>query len=84
MDAEWIVAKKDYQEAKRKQKARERSMNSSSPGFQDAENASQEMPPTYQPEMDEMRCVLYAHGGMSRYYMGLCISPNVVRWLLLW
>ena len=65
MDAEWIVAKKDYQEAKKKQKARQMSMSTSSPLSRDSDEASQEMPPSYQPEMDEMRCVLYAHGGTS-------------------
>ncbi|KAI1785206.1 alpha/beta-hydrolase [Ganoderma leucocontextum] len=68
VDAEWIVAKKDYQEAKRKQKARRMSMDASSPGPQDGENPNQEIPPSYQPEMDEMRCILYAHGG--GYYFG--------------
>ena len=84
VDAEWIVAKKDYQEAKKKQKAREMSMSTSSAGPQDSENASQEMPPSYQPEMDEMRCVLYAHGGTCLCRMGLRIILSISRWLLLW
>ncbi|KAI0645263.1 alpha/beta-hydrolase [Trametes meyenii] len=66
VDAEWIVAKRDWQEAKRKQKAREASTDGA-PSL-DAGNTSQEMPATYQPEMDEMRCILYAHGG--GYYFG--------------
>ncbi|KAI0629024.1 alpha/beta-hydrolase [Trametes polyzona] len=66
VDAEWIVAKKDWQEAKRKQKAREASVDG--PPSMDAGNPSQDAPATYQPEMDEMRCVLYAHGG--GYYFG--------------
>ncbi|KAI0753082.1 hypothetical protein C8Q80DRAFT_1097008 [Daedaleopsis nitida] len=66
VDAEWIVAKKDWQEAKKKQKARGMSMEGAS---LDSGNTHQELPPGYQPEMDEMRCILYAHGG-SGYYFG--------------
>ncbi|KAI0332971.1 alpha/beta-hydrolase [Cubamyces sp. BRFM 1775] len=66
VDAEWIVAKKDWQEAKKRQKAREASTDG--PASLDAGNPSQEMPATYQPEMDQMRCILYAHGG--GYYFG--------------
>ena len=79
MDAEWIVAKKDYQEAKKKQKARE--MNGSP--SQENGDASQEMPPQYQPEMDEMRCVLYAHGGRLTCFALLLHVLIVNRRLLL-
>ena len=57
-----MVAKKDWQDAKKKQKARGMSMESTSV---DSGNPNQELPPQYQPEMDEMRCILYAHGGTS-------------------
>lgn len=60
VDGEWIVAKKDWQEAKKKQKARGMSMEGAS---LDSGNTHQELSPGYQPEMDEMRCILYAHGG---------------------
>ncbi|KAI0776295.1 alpha/beta-hydrolase [Trametes elegans] len=66
VDGEWIVAKKDWQEVKRKQKAREQSTDGA-PSL-DGGNPSQDSPATYQPEMDEMRCILYAHGG--GYYFG--------------
>ncbi|KAI0653965.1 hypothetical protein C8Q70DRAFT_926701 [Cubamyces menziesii] len=66
VDAEWIVAKKDWQEAKKRQKAREASTDG--PASLDAGHPSQEMPASYQPEMDQMRCILYAHGG--GYYFG--------------
>ncbi|KAH9889491.1 hypothetical protein C8Q73DRAFT_707875 [Cubamyces lactineus] len=66
VDAEWIVAKRDWQEAKKRQKARE--MSTDGPASFDAGNPSQEMPASYQPEMDQMRCILYAHGG--GYYFG--------------
>ncbi len=62
VDAEWIVARKDWQEAKKKQKARGMSSDGAPV---DNGNTHQELPPQYSPEMDEMRCILYAHGGMS-------------------
>ncbi|TFK88448.1 alpha/beta-hydrolase [Polyporus arcularius HHB13444] len=65
VDAEWIVARKDWQEAKKKQKARGMSSDGAPV---DNGNTHQELPPQYQPEMDEMRCILYAHGG--GYYFG--------------
>lgn len=65
VDAEWITAKKDWQEAKRKEKERRN-------------NGSKDVPPpappegdadnSYRPDMDDMRCVLYFHGG--GYYFG--------------
>ncbi|CDO75842.1 hypothetical protein BN946_scf184346.g3 [Trametes cinnabarina] len=72
VDAEWIVAKRDWQEAKKRQKTRQASTSSPSrdagaPSL-DTRNLNQEIPATYQPEMDEMRCILYAHGG--GYYFG--------------
>ncbi|KAI8973983.1 Alpha/Beta hydrolase protein [Trametes punicea] len=68
VDAEWIVAKKDWQEAKKRQKAREASSPDPGAASPEADNPNQEMPATYQPEMDQMRCILYAHGG--GYYFG--------------
>ncbi|RPD68091.1 alpha/beta-hydrolase [Lentinus tigrinus ALCF2SS1-7] len=65
VDAEWIVAKKDWQEAKKKQKAR--GMSHDGAPVENG-NTQQELPAQYQPEMDEMRCILYAHGG--GYYFG--------------
>ncbi|KAI0365597.1 alpha/beta-hydrolase [Pilatotrama ljubarskyi] len=62
VDAEWIVAKKDWQEAKKRQRAR--GVSTDGAASLDSGNPNQEMPATYQPEMDEMRCILYAHGGL--------------------
>ena len=69
VDAEWIVAKKDWQEAKKRQKAREASTDG--PASLDAGHPSQEMPASYQPEMDQMRCILYAHGGKKALFASL-------------
>ena len=81
MDAEWIVAKKDWQEAKKKQKARGMSYDGAPV---DNGNTQQDLPPQYQPEMDEMRCVLYAHGGRLRCIVVLLHVLIVNRRLLLW
>lgn len=97
LDAEWISAKKDWQNAKRSAKEQTRrkrpveglglgessleDITFSSVQESDGEESHQHAPapapaPTssddepsrdscsYQPEMDEMRCILYAHGGM--------------------
>ena len=58
IDGEWIVAKKDWQEVKRKQKSRAMSMD----------DAPQGPASEYKPEMDQMRCILYAHGGTWRQF----------------
>jgi acetyl esterase/lipase len=76
IDAEWITARKDYRKAKKRSKAKHNeSSNTDMP-------ASESDTPTpsgllasgsnesniYEEEMDEMRCILYAHGG--GYYFG--------------
>ncbi|KAF9071674.1 hypothetical protein BDP27DRAFT_1418782 [Rhodocollybia butyracea] len=59
VDAQWITAKKDWQEAKRRYKEREKTR---------AEPLDQAEDATYDEDMDTMRCILYAHGG--GYYFG--------------
>lgn len=66
VDSQWIVAKKDWREAKKRskkdtkvfvdQKGPEKS-NSARNDSGDTESG------TYQQDMDEMRCILYSHGG---------------------
>ncbi|KAF8491456.1 lipase/ esterase [Russula emetica] len=97
LDAEWISAKKDWQDERRHAKEQTRrkhpteglglrdsgleDITFSSEGEESHEPASASAPApassddepsrdsgSYQPEMDEMRCVLYAHGG--GYYFG--------------
>lgn len=101
VDAEWITARKDWQEAKRREKEQQSPKrqgtkwsksssvplsekttvqdttspeSSPAPGSEMGEGAAQDGLPdskesnaepngTYQPEMDEMRCILYSHGG---------------------
>ncbi|KIP11336.1 hypothetical protein PHLGIDRAFT_21763 [Phlebiopsis gigantea 11061_1 CR5-6] len=77
VNAEWIATKKDWQEAKRrfKQRGAGRASNDdharrSTSGSTDSghEGVPQDAPPDYHPDMDEMRCILYTHGG--GYYFG--------------
>ncbi|KAI0253632.1 hypothetical protein BJV78DRAFT_1152772 [Lactifluus subvellereus] len=100
LDAEWISAKKDWQDARRRAKERNcpistrRKHPNEGLGLRNASSEEAELSPlpasegeerhnpplapngrepardsaTYQPEMDEMRCILYSHGG--GYYFG--------------
>jgi hypothetical protein len=89
LDAEWISAKKDWQNAQKRDKERRNSVAvpqeptaerpepnrpvltdvvSEPPEGSQTSSASNSKGKTrdsaeYQPEMDEMRCILYAHGG---------------------
>lgn len=54
VDAQWITAQKDWREAKRKDKLRNQSQ-------MDGQDDAHE----YEADMDEMRCILYAHGGIA-------------------
>ncbi|KAH7097493.1 alpha/beta-hydrolase [Auriculariales sp. MPI-PUGE-AT-0066] len=58
---QWIAARKDWQEAKRKRKEYESKHKSKPPEEADIVHE-------YQPEMDQMRCMLFAHGG--GYFFG--------------
>ncbi|KAH9055379.1 hypothetical protein EDB87DRAFT_1333457 [Lactarius vividus] len=93
IDAEWIMDKRDWKEAKRREKAAAAAEGaqtsespgagvstcfsplsplSSSPSSPDAHTRvgtdDTETTAVYRPEMDEMRCLLWAHGG--GYYFG--------------
>lgn len=83
IDSQWIVAKKDWRDAKKRQKEREgrkagrTSSDQNSPGTPDDSDGAE--PETddhesnkYDQDMDEMRCILYSHGGgpfYSNHYM---------------
>src|SRR5882762_388606 len=71
VDAQWIVAKKDWREAKRRYKEQERK-DSKGPDEQNGpetpnggDHAGSDHYDTesgsYQQDMDEMRCILYSH-----------------------
>ncbi|KAJ3927816.1 MAG: hypothetical protein NXY57DRAFT_903201 [Lentinula lateritia] len=64
VDAQWITAKKDWQEAKRRYQDRGNTQRDEKhePMLDQSESA------TYNQDMDTMRCILYAHGG--GYYFG--------------
>lgn len=62
VDAQWITAKKDWQDAKRRHKMQERYRESSVEPPVDPPVGLNDSG-TYDKEMDAMRCILYSHGG---------------------
>jgi hypothetical protein len=61
IDAQWITAKKDWREAKKRRKTQQE--QSSQPPQDQNGQADGESNGTYEEYMDEMRCILYIHGG---------------------
>ncbi|KAG2347393.1 alpha/beta-hydrolase [Suillus weaverae] len=76
IDAEWITARKDYQEAKKRSKAKHKESSNAEMLASESDTPTPSGLPasrsnesnTYKEEMDDMRCILYAHGG--GYYFG--------------
>ena len=68
VDAQWITAKKDWKESKRKHKLQR------SKGFTDFSSAGPEAGQgkneAYDKDMDATRCILYFHGGENFLFMG--------------
>ena len=73
VDAEWITMKKDWQEAKKRSKAQQKEHRSRSRHPPGDDARGDDKPAAYDPEMDKMRCILYAHGGQY------CSSTSYVR-----
>jgi hypothetical protein len=74
IDAEWLMEKKDWRQSMRKESAAATDPAGSSNATSTADPTGGSSPTgagvdgaddanTYQPEMDEMRCLLWAHGG---------------------
>ncbi|XP_006461294.1 hypothetical protein AGABI2DRAFT_221981 [Agaricus bisporus var. bisporus H97] len=66
VDAQWITAKKDWREAKKRRKTQQEQSTQSPPDQNVSTNG--ESNGTYEKYMDDMRCILYIHGG--GYYFG--------------
>lgn len=65
--------KKDWQEAKKRSKAQQKEHRSRSRHPPSDDPRGDDKPAAYDPEMDKMRCILYAHGGQycsHTTYMG--------------
>jgi hypothetical protein len=62
VDAQWILAKKDRRDAKRRHKTSDQPRE-----YSDKSNPDDSPTDTgvYKEEMDQMRCILYSHGGLS-------------------
>jgi len=68
IDAQWITAKKDWREAKRRHKMRATPSDSVSRGAHpnpeaQGDPSKSDINDAYEKNMDEMRCILYLHGG---------------------
>ncbi|KAJ7287089.1 Alpha/Beta hydrolase protein [Mycena rebaudengoi] len=64
VDGQWITARKDWQEAKRRYKMHQKTKSTAPEP--PADPAADSVP--YDENMDDMRCILYSHGG--GYYFG--------------
>jgi hypothetical protein len=64
VDAQWITAKKDWLEAKKKYKTQYQNPKPT-PSFVGSEEKSFENEGMYDKDMDAMRCILYLHGGQA-------------------
>ncbi|KAG8806396.1 hypothetical protein FRC17_005038, partial [Serendipita sp. 399] len=81
IDCQWIALEKDWQEAKRRRKEQEAARFNTAPlkGKAPAQGPSPDQndpEPEYTPDMDEMRCMLYFHGG--GYYFGSIDQERIV------
>jgi hypothetical protein len=69
VDAQWITAKKDWKESKRRHKLQQpKGFTDFSPANPEAGQAMNE--PAYDKDMDATRCILYFHGGDSFLFVG--------------
>lgn len=64
VDAQWITAKKDWLEAKKKYKLQQSQNSKPLPLFMGSKEDQRFENGTYDKDMDAMRCILYLHGGM--------------------
>ncbi len=65
VDAQWITAKKDWLEAKKKYKMQYQNPKPVPPFMGSEEDKSFENEGMYDKDMDAMRCILYLHGGQA-------------------
>ncbi|KAF5357302.1 hypothetical protein D9758_005908 [Tetrapyrgos nigripes] len=69
VDAEWITAKKDWQDAKKRHKMQEKMKQENGDSeIYPEDSANDGSAQDYEQDMDRMRCILYLHGG--GYYFG--------------
>lgn len=69
---EWMTARKDWEEAKKRQKGSQKKKAGNSDSSQDAvdtlPSSTSEPSNVRDEDVDDLRCILYAHGG--GYYFG--------------
>ena len=86
IDAEWITARKDWQEAKKRDKAYEKQRKATIDEFsrrgtfnQSEGTALSSSSDVYSEEMDAMRCMLYVHGGLCCILVTATCSYNLCQ-----
>ena len=67
IEAEWITAKKDWKESKRRHKLQQEKGLTDSSGSPEAVDAKNEA--VYDKDMDASRCILYLHGGENSLFV---------------
>lgn len=79
---EWVTARKDWEEAKKRRKASQKKETDNNSSSQDAADgmpsSTSDSSNFYSEDADDLRCILFAHGG--GYYFG---SIDQERWLIL-
>ena len=89
IDAEWIMEKKDWRQSMRRERdAATPARNSDTTSAANPANSSlstgnretgADDTNTYQPGMDEMTCLLWAHGGS--FHVTLLLPSLIFRWV---
>ena len=69
VDAQWITAKKDWKESKRRHKL-QRSKEFTDFSSAGPEAGQSKNDATYDKDMDATRCILYFHGGDNFLFVG--------------
>jgi len=64
VDAQWIVAKRDWREAKRRHSQKQNPHQFPKDQTASTSSNEEEDDGTYNKDMDAMRCILFLHGGM--------------------
>jgi hypothetical protein len=77
VDAQWITAKKDWKEAKRRHKMHREQKLKDLPSPPPTEHVKGKPEAVYEKDMDAMRCILYLHGGMIKMFASArFVEPN--------
>ena len=75
VDAQWITAKKDWEESKRRHNLqRQNGFTDSSSGPKTGQATNEAV---YDKDMDASRCILYLHGGENFLFVMIKVETNI-------